>query len=160
MVNRLQEFSDYLKSHGLKIGRSRMAIAEVILSSKHHRTPTEIYLEARKKIPSVGLVSVYRTLTLLRDAKLITESRFSHSSEPYIEPMRGRPHHDHLFCIRCSEIVEFTNDRIEQLQRSVARTHGYEITNHTLMIWGICSRCRGRTKSTKTREARVRMQIY
>lgn len=160
MSERIREFAEFLKARGLKIGRARMTIAEVILGAKHHLTPTEIFVEARKRMPSVGLVTVYRTVSLLREAKLITESKFDQQAEAYIEPMRGRPHHDHLFCIRCREIVEFMNDAIERLQEKVAKDHGYEITHHSLLIWGICPRCRNRPGAPRKREDRARLRVY
>lgn len=161
MSERIGEFAEFLKARGLKIGRARMTIAEVILGAKHHLTPSEIFVEARKRMPSIGLVTVYRTVSLLREAKLITESKFNQQAEAYIEPMRGRPHHDHLFCIRCREIVEFMNDAIERLQEKVAREHGYEITHHSLMIWGVCARCRNARKPVqRRRDERVRIRLY
>jgi Fur family ferric uptake transcriptional regulator len=156
----LDEFLNYLDAQGLRLGRARLAIAEVILGAKHHLTPTEIFTETRRKYPRTGLVSVYRTIALLKQAKLITESKFNEKGEPYIEPMRGRPHHDHLFCIRCGEVVEFQNESIEKLQEKVARERGYEITNHSLMIWGVCAACRTSNGQTKPKEDRLKLRIF
>jgi Fur family ferric uptake transcriptional regulator len=157
----LEEFRDYLGSQGLRIGRARMAIAEVILGAKRHLTPTEIFAEARRRHPRTGLVSVYRTVALLKQAKLVTESKFHEKAEPYIEPMRGRPHHDHLFCIRCGEVVEFTNEAIERLQEKVARDRGYEITHHSLMIWGICAPCRKSGDApVRPKEDKLKLRIF
>jgi Fur family ferric uptake transcriptional regulator len=158
----LSEFRTYLGSRGLRIGRARMAIAEVILGAKRHLTPTEIFQEVRRGHPGTGLVSVYRTIALLKEASLITESKFSGKGEVYVEPMRGRPHHDHLFCIRCGEVVEFQNEQIERLQNQVARERGYEITNHSLMIWGICAPCRkaGEPPVSRRKEDKLKLRIF
>lgn len=157
----LGEFKDYLEARGLRIGRARMAIAEVILGAKRHLTPTEIFTETRRRYPRTGLVSVYRTVALLKEAKLVTESKFSEKGEPYFEPMRGRPHHDHLFCIRCGEVVEFQNESIERLQEKVARERGYEITHHSLMIWGVCAACRKSGESSiRPKEDKLKLRIF
>ena len=52
-------------------------------------------------------------------------------------------HHDHLICTSCGRIVEFENERIEELQLRVARSHGFEVQSHKLELYGRCDGCRG-----------------
>ena len=58
------------------------------------------------------------------------------------EPMIGTPHHDHLFCISCGRIIEFSNDEIERQQEIVLRRYRFEALYHSHKIFGYCDRCR------------------
>ena len=51
-------------------------------------------------------------------------------------------HHDHLLCVECGKVVEFLNDNIEQQQRAVAKTHGFELLEHSMVLYGLCGRCK------------------
>ena len=65
------------------------------------------------------------------------------------EPATGRSHHDHLICTGCGRIVEFENEKIEELQIRVARSHGFEVESHKLELYGRCDRCRRGEPGTK-----------
>ena len=69
------------------------------------------------------------------------ERRFSGEVTRFELVHRGK-HHDHLICIKCGRIIEFTNDRIEELQEEVARKYNFKITDSKHEIYGYCSRCK------------------
>ncbi len=50
-------------------------------------------------------------------------------------------HHDHMICTKCRKIVEFSEDRLEDLQVQIAAAHGFHMLQHKMEIYGICSEC-------------------
>ena len=78
--------------------------------------------------------------------KLRAESNLAHAQnfgdgQTRYEPAVGREHHDHLICTRCGTIIEFENDRIEQLQDAVAKKHGFRVSSHKMELYGLCRTC-------------------
>src|SRR5439155_27101992 len=71
-------------------------------------------------------------------------ARHSDAGQTRSEAAIGRHHHDHLICTSCHRIIEFENERIEELQDMVARHHGFQVTRHKLELYGLCKDCQGR----------------
>jgi Fur family ferric uptake transcriptional regulator len=95
----------------------------------------------REEDPRVSVATVYRTMKLLAECGLAVPRQFEGGQTRY-EPGVGRPHHDHLICTACGEIIEFANPRIEALQTRVAASHGFEVDSHKLELYGRCAACR------------------
>src|SRR5579863_872014 len=106
---------DYLRKKGLKTTQQREAIVDAFLRSSGHVNLEDLLSNARRKHPSVGLATVYRTVKLLEEAG-IAEARHFGPGQTLYEVSEGRAHHDHLICDACGFIIEFENDEIEQLQ--------------------------------------------
>ena len=107
-----------------------------------HVTVEELVARARRNDPRVSVATVYRTMKLLVDCGLASARQFGDGQTRY-EPSAGRAHHDHLICTVCGDIVEFANEKIESLQETIARRHGFEVERHKLELYGRCARCRG-----------------
>jgi Fur family ferric uptake transcriptional regulator len=86
------------------------------------------------------VATVYRTMKLRAESNLAHAQNFGDGQTRY-EPAVGREHHDHLICTRCGTIIEFENDRIEQMQDAVARKHGFRVTSHKMELYGLCRTC-------------------
>ena len=129
----------------LKQTRPREAIVEKILSAKagEHFSADELWEKLRKKDKRVSKATVYRTLRLLVQKKMVEEHDFG-KGEKYYERMVERPHHDHLICIRCGRIIEFENPEIERLQEAIAGRERFKIAYHSHKLFGTCSRCRSK----------------
>lgn len=136
----MQTFEKYLKKNNQRLTSQRQIVAQVFFTRNEHISAEEVYRLVREKYPLIGFTTVYRTLNLLVAAGLAATHHFKGSLTRY-EPCRGTEHHDHLICTVCGKIIEFTNDRIEQLQQDVARRHNFEVSDHTLEIFGICDAC-------------------
>lgn len=126
----------------LKVTRPREVIVENILKSRagEHFTADQLWERLRKKDRRVSKATVYRTLGLLVQKKMVEEHDFG-KGEKYYERMVERPHHDHLICIRCGRIIEFENPQIERLQEAIASREGFKIAYHSHKLFGTCSRC-------------------
>ena len=134
-------FQGYLRSKGLKSTHQREILVDLFLQADKHYSIEELYHEAQKEDNRIGYSTVYRTLKLLVEAGLAEERQFSGGVTRFELVHRGK-HHDHLICIKCGRIIEFTNDRIEKLQEVVAKKHNFKITDHKCEIYGYCSRCK------------------
>jgi Fur family ferric uptake transcriptional regulator len=124
----------WLEERGLKHSRQRDVIVETFYAMGGH-------------VPVDGLVARVRAATVDRTMKLLSECgiaaprRFDDGQTRY-EPATGRSHHDHLICTGCGRIVEFENEKIEELQIRVARGLGFDVESHKLELYGRCERCR------------------
>jgi Fur family ferric uptake transcriptional regulator len=128
-----------LTKRGLRNTRQREVLTEILFGSEQHFSLDELLTLAREKDDGIGYATVYRTLKLLTELGLAHERHFSDGQTRY-EASDGL-HHDHLICTTCGEIVEFEEDRIEELQEQVAARYGYRLTHHRMELYGLCARC-------------------
>ena len=133
-------FHEYLAGARLKRTRQRDLVVRTFFDAGRHVSAAELHREVRKRDHRIGLVTVYRTLKLLREAGLAEERRFTPDFALF-EPAPHR-HHDHMICTRCGKIIEFENAEIEVLQDKMARRAGFRIRSHKLELYGHCRGCR------------------
>ena len=133
---------DFIARHGLKHSRQRERIAETFLQMGGHVSVEELVARVRRVDPRISVATVYRTMKLLAECGVAVPRQFGGDGQTRYEAATGRPHHDHLICTSCGEIVEFANERIESLQELVARRHGFEVQSHRLELYGRCAQCR------------------
>jgi Fur family ferric uptake transcriptional regulator len=137
--------AEYLAGQGLKSTRQRDDILDIFVSAGRHLSAEELYLLVKKSHPGIGYATVYRTLKLLASAGLAEEQRFEDGYTRY-EYRATDSHHDHLICTKCGRIIEFENERIEQLQQDVARKNKFQVQSHKLELYGLCSECQGKVR--------------
>jgi Fur family ferric uptake transcriptional regulator len=133
-------FINYIRKHNFKWSKQRDHIIDIFLCADGHVTADELYHLVKKKYPNIGYATVYRTLKLLSSCGLATAARFGNKFARYESTQKSR-HHDHLICTRCGRIVEFESAPIEKLQNAVARQNGFTISNHKMVLYGICGTC-------------------
>jgi Fur family ferric uptake transcriptional regulator len=139
---------EYIARHGLKRSRQRDRIAETFLAMGGHVSVEEVVASVRRVDPRISVATVYRTMKLLAECGVAVPRQFGGDGQTRYEAAAGRAHHDHLICTACGEIVEFANERIESLQETVARRHGFEVESHRLELYGRCARCRRGAEAT------------
>jgi len=137
----MERFTLFLQERGLRLTDQRREVASTFFGAEGHHSADEIFSLVRARVPGIGFATVYRTLKLLREAGLATGMNTGDGFARY-EPPSGKGHHDHLICRSCGLIVEFENDRIEELQGEVARRHGFTVTDHRMELYGLCGGCR------------------
>ena len=137
----LERFKTLLKSNNLKFTSQREAILRTLYDNPDHFTPENLYLLVKEKYPNanVGITTVYRTLNLLEENHIATSISFGSQGKKF--ELRNKPHHDHLICEKCGNIIEFENDEIEQLQEEIAKMHDFKLTNHLMQLYGFCKSC-------------------
>jgi Fur family ferric uptake transcriptional regulator len=129
-----------LKKAGLKVTLPRMKILDLMESSTvRHQSAEDIYQALRDEGEEVGLATVYRVLTQFEAAGLVTRHHFEGGQAVFELNREG--HHDHIVCIGCGKVEEFVDEIIEAQQAKIADSKGYEITDHSLILYGKCPEC-------------------
>ncbi len=141
---KIQALRTFIAKEGLKNSRQRETIAEVFFDSSEHIRVEDLLNRVRAVDPKVSQATVYRTMKLLVDCDLAEARQFQDGQTRYEVSDDDGHHHDHLICTKCGKIVEFVDDRIEQLQVEVAAAHGFTVSDHKMELYGLCSdpKCR------------------
>jgi Fur family ferric uptake transcriptional regulator len=131
--------ADELKSSGLKATLPRIKILEVFQrAERRHMTAEDVYKSLLIEGADIGLATVYRVLMQFEQAGLLTRSNFE-SGKSVFELNEGQ-HHDHLVCLSCGRVEEFYDPEIEQRQRAIALTRGFELHDHSLALYARCTK--------------------
>lgn len=137
----LERFKVLLKANNLKYTTQREAILKTLYDHPDHFTPENLYILVKENYPDLntGITTVYRTLNLLEENHIATSISFGAAGKKF--ELGNKPHHDHLICEKCGNIVEFENEEIEKLQDKIAKMHDFKLTNHLMQLYGICKKC-------------------
>ena len=123
-----------LKKAGLKATLPRIRILEILEESAgKHLSAEDVYKILLEHGEEVGLATVYRVLTQFESAGLVIRHNFD-SGHSVFELDSGT-HHDHMVHLDTGEIIEFQNEEIEELQRKIARKHGFDLIEHSLVLY-------------------------
>jgi Fur family ferric uptake transcriptional regulator len=142
MRDSLAALEDFIRSRGLKVTTSRRRVLGKLLSVRGHVAADDLVEQLRRDGTPVSKATVYRTLALVSGSGLIDGHDFEGGRRLY-EPMVGRSHHDHMYCIACGRVVEFEDPGIERLQAKVLRRHRFRAVYHSHKIFGYCAACPG-----------------
>jgi Fur family ferric uptake transcriptional regulator len=131
-----------LRSAGLKVTLPRVKILEILekQTGERHLTAEKVYKILINEGEDIGLATVYRVLTQFEAAGLVTRHHFEGGNSVF--ELDSGIHHDHIVCMTCGKVDEFTDELIEVQQRQIAQNLGYELTDHSLYLYGYCSRCK------------------
>lgn len=132
----------YLKSgKKSRVTPARFAVLDAVLQSQGHFDADGLYYRLITTGTKVSRATVYNTLEVLQECGLVSKYRFAENSSRY-EKAFGRPHHHHLICLECGDIIEFVNDKLERIQNDVCLEKGFVPQSSTLQIFGSCSKCK------------------
>lgn len=124
----------HLKKAGLKVTHPRKRILEILETQRSkHLTADDIYRCLVDAGEEIGLATVYRVLGQFETAGLVVKHNFE-SGQAYYELDSGE-HHDHMVCVETGKVTEFMSEEIEAAQRKIADAHGYDIEDHSLVIY-------------------------
>ncbi|MCB1876583.1 MAG: ferric iron uptake transcriptional regulator [Chromatiales bacterium] len=128
-----------IKKAGLKVTLPRMKILEILESaSANHMSAEDVYKELLTAGEEIGLATVYRVLTQFESAGLVQRHHFE-GGHAVFELERGG-HHDHIVCMQCGYVEEFVDSTIESRQKAVAKENGFQLADHSLILYGNCTR--------------------
>ena len=139
--------ADELKSSGLKATLPRIKILEIFQrSERRHMTAEDVFKALLGEDADIGLATVYRVLMQFEQAGLLRRSNFE-SGKAVFELNEGQ-HHDHLVCLDCGRVEEFYDPQIEQRQREVSVSRGFELQEQSLALYARCTKtnCEHRQK--------------
>lgn len=126
-----------LRKAGLKVTLPRLKILEILESNRaRHLSAEDIYKSLLESHEDVGLATVYRVLTQFEAAGLVTRHHFEDGMAVF--ELNQGSHHDHIVCVDCGWVEEFVDTEIEKRQTAVAERLGFEIRDHSLILYGHC----------------------
>lgn len=131
----MAEENQELRKVGLKVTLPRVKILQILESGSgpHHMSAEDVYRALLAAGEDVGLATVYRVLTQFETAGLVTRHNFE-TGHSVFELAKGE-HHDHMVCVESGEVIEFHDELIEQRQREIAAQHGFELSDHSLVLY-------------------------
>jgi|TARA_R110002096_G_scaffold268308_6_gene462040 Fur family ferric uptake transcriptional regulator len=129
-----------IREAGLKVTLPRLKILSMLESAQNrHLSAEDMYKALLEGGEEIGLATVYRVLTQFETAGLVSRHHFEGGNSVF-ELNQGE-HHDHILCVKCGRVDEFVDELIEQRQRAIAEKMNYQMTDHSLYIYGVCSAC-------------------
>ena len=154
MTNMQERFKTLLKENGLKVTTQRVAILEVLSNRPdEHLTAEEIYDCVKEMFPDIGLATVYRTIQVLSELKLIDKLNLNDGYTRYEIGKEGiessSHHHHHLICLDCGQLFSFQDDLLDRLEAKIEESMGFTVVNHEVKLYGTCLECKQRTKKVE-----------
>jgi Fur family ferric uptake transcriptional regulator len=138
---------DYIKKQlhtsGYKLTPQREATVKVLLENEQdHLSAEDVYLLVKEKSPEIGLATVYRTLELLTELKVVDKINFGDGVSRYDLRKEGDNHfHHHLVCIQCGSVQEIEEDLLDDVETIVEDKFKFKVKDHRLTFHGVCNIC-------------------
>lgn len=126
-----------LREAGLKVTLPRVKILQILEDAVHsqraHLSAEDVYKTLLEEDEDVGLATVYRVLTQFETARLVVRHHFEGGHSVF--ELASGDHHDHMVCTETGTVIEFCNEDIERLQREIVAEKGYELVDHSLVLY-------------------------
>lgn len=141
-----EAFENLLREKGLKVTNQRTAVLSAFSATKDsHLTAEEIYELIKKDSPEIGLATVYRTIQLLLELKIIDRIYLDDGSVRYelghVYEEEDAHHHHHLICVKCGRVMSFQGDLLDEFEERIERQTGFQIQDHDVKLYGYCTDC-------------------
>jgi len=133
-------FQKYLATQKLKLTSERTRILEEVLTSTEHFGADDLHMRCVDKRIPVSRATIYRTLEHLVKSGLVRRV-YLDQRRAFFEHVFGRRHHEHMICLSCSKVIEFSDDPLERRQDKVCQDLGFKPLRHSLRIVGLCASC-------------------
>ena len=134
----LEQIVDSLREEGHRITPQRIAIVDYMLNTDEHPSAEQVHTTIRKRYPMVSLSTVYKTLDLLRERKLVNEIEVDGESrfDAHIDE------HINLVCLNCGKIEDIDEKSLKNIQSKVAKRSQYLIVKGNFELHGYCNKCK------------------
>ena len=139
-MQQLEELVSSLREEGFRITPQRIAIVEYLLKTKDHPSAEHIHKVVQEKYPMVSLSTVYKTLDLLKEKKLVNEmevdgeARFDAHTDAHVN----------LVCMNCGKIEDLDESALKEIQTRAAKKSKYLILKGNFELFGYCSNCKSK----------------
>ena len=141
-MQQVEQIVTFLRDEGFRITPQRIAIVDYLLRTEDHPNAELIHKVVRKRYPMVSLSTVYKTLDLLKEKKLVNEieiegeARFDAHTDDHVN----------LVCIKCGRIDDLDEEYLKEIQIKAARKSKYLILKSNFELHGYCSQCKSKMK--------------
>ena len=153
-----EQLEIFLSEKGLRRTKQRDVIIEAAFGSTDHFNADELHDRARKIDSAISRATVYRTLSLLVDCKLLHEVDLGRDQTYYDPNFLDKPEHSHLICSDCNRVVEFEDNHISVLEDCVTRRLGFTASGKSTRITAACNES-ARTGQCAWRDARTAKDV-
>lgn len=146
-----EKVKDLLREKGLKVTSQRLMVLNILSAhGDEHLTVEEIYDLAKEESPEIGLATIYRTVQVLLELHVIEKVTFDDGFARYElngeETGSGHRHH-HAICTQCGKVYSLEKDLLDTLEKQVFESLGFEVTDHEVKLYGLCSACRRKAQN-------------
>lgn len=146
-----EKVKDLLREKGLKVTSQRLMVLNILSAhGDEHLTVEEIYDLAKEESPEIGLATIYRTVQALLELHVIEKVTFDDGFARYElngeETGSGHRHH-HAICTQCGKVYSLETDLLDTLEKQVFESLGFEVTDHEVKLYGLCSACRRKAQN-------------
>ena len=148
MEERLKRVKQQLQQSSYKLTPQREATLRVLIENESdHLSAEDVYLKVKDKAPEIGLATVYRTLELLAELKIVDKINFGDGVCRFDLKKEGEKHfHHHLVCMECGKVEEIAEDLLPKVEERVENEFNFKILDHRLTFHGICNECQQKKK--------------
>jgi len=134
------DMSSRLSELGYRLTPQRLMVVKAVEEADSHISAEEIYLQIRARYPHMNISTVYRTLELLSELGLVTETDMGDGRVRYHSI--GKGHHHHLVCQKCGEIIDVEESMLSPLRDEIGQRYGFKVDMKHLAFFGLCAKCR------------------
>ncbi|MGB8656295.1 MAG: Fur family transcriptional regulator [Candidatus Zixiibacteriota bacterium] len=151
MTRPQESFARYLGTKKLKFTRERNIVLEEMFRTPGHLEADDLLFRLKRKRKTASRATVYRTLDLLVESGIVRKVDLGHDHSHY-ELVADHPHHEHMICLKCGRVIEFSDKEMEKALNLLCRRSGFQHASHRFEVFGRCGRCR---KSQKRHEGEL-----
>lgn len=150
-----EKLDTYIKSKGLRKTSQRDTLVEIIFKNDEHFTTEELYERVKKTNSNASRATVYRTISLLVDAKLLHEIDLGEDVKTYDPNFNDRPSHNHMICVDCGKVLEFEDENIDLLNDCLTRRMGFRPVSQSIRIEAACENLRSKGMCQSLIQSRI-----
>jgi len=137
--NATEIFRAYLKNGNNRITPERFEVLDAALDYHGHFSADELFLEMKQKNSRISRATVYNTLDLLAQCELLSARNFGDNMKRF-ESNFKRQMHDHLICIDCGRILEFTSKGLDKIEQQVCQDLDFLPSSYSFNIFARCKK--------------------
>lgn len=138
-MTQARDIAARLSRKGYRMTPQRIMILEAIEGASGHISAEEIYQDIKRRYPGLNISTVYRTLELLKETGLVTETDMGDGRVRFHSI--GHEHHHHLVCSKCGKVIDLGEETLSPLTNVLSEKYGFRADLKHLAIFGHCKGC-------------------
>ena len=129
-------YTDFLKKNNMFFTKERAQLLDFIFDQKGHFSADELMFEMQKRDVKVSRATLYRSLSQMVDAGILSESDFGHGHTHYEVTVGTKPH-VHLICTETGDVKEVFSQKLEDALTDLAKKEGFKIKRYKIQVFGV-----------------------